>query len=60
MSAGNATPIADWTYAPKNAARDVPQSPLVVHMNLWLTEGRAPSDGKPIEVVIRDFRFTPG
>jgi hypothetical protein len=58
-SDSGAASIGKWTYAPKNAARDIPQLPLVVHMNLWLTEGKAPSDGKPVEIVISDFRFTP-
>lgn len=60
VSAGEAAPIGEWTYAPKNATRDIPQVPLVVHMNLWLTQGKAPADGKPVEIVINDFRFTPG
>jgi hypothetical protein len=60
VSEGEAEPIGDWTYAPKNAARDIPQVPLVVHMNLWLIEGRAPASGEPVEIVINDFRFTPG
>lgn len=60
VSAGDATVIGEWTYAPRNAARDIPQVPLVVHMNLWLTQGRPPANGKPVEIVISDFRFTPG
>jgi hypothetical protein len=60
LSLAEALPLADWTYAPEDAARDIPQVPLVVHMNLWLVEGKPPSDGKPIEIVIRDFRYTPG
>lgn len=28
-------------------------------MNLWLAGGAAPTDGKPVEVVIRSFTFTP-
>ena len=28
-------------------------------INLWLFEGKPPSDGKAIEVVVRAFRFTP-
>lgn len=59
LSLAEALPIADWTYAPADGARDIPQDALVVHMNLWLTEGRPPSDGKPIEIVIRNFSFTP-
>jgi hypothetical protein len=58
-SAGATQPIGSWTYAPAEPARDIPQSPLVVHMNLWLTQGRPPSDGQPVRVTINDFRFTP-
>lgn len=53
------TPIGDWTYRPANSRRDIPQQPLVLHINLWLLEGRAPLSGVPVEIVIRDFRFTP-
>ncbi|MEO7221999.1 MAG: glycoside hydrolase family 16 protein [Devosia sp.] len=60
VSEGEVVPLGDWTYAPKNAARDIPQAPLVVHMNLWLNQGEAPMSGEPVEVVINDFRFTPG
>ena len=28
-------------------------------INLWLIDGKPPRDGKPIEVVLRDFRFVP-
>ncbi len=59
LGAGNAAPVAEWTYAPANAARDIPQQPLVVHMNLWLTDGKPPSNGEPVEATIRGFRFTP-
>jgi hypothetical protein len=30
-----------------------------VHLNLWLDAGNAPSDGQPVEVIIRNFSFTP-
>lgn len=30
-----------------------------VRLNLWLFGGNAPSDGQPVEVVIRSFGFTP-
>jgi hypothetical protein len=30
-----------------------------VHMNLWLDAGRPPSDGLPVEIVIRQFSFSP-
>ena len=58
--AGDTTPIGEWSYAPADAARDIPQVPLVVHMNLWLVEGKAPAGNAPVEVVITGFRFTPG
>jgi hypothetical protein len=28
-------------------------------MNLWLFKGRPPTDGQPVEIVIRSFQFTP-
>lgn len=30
-----------------------------VRLNLWLFQGRAPSDGLAVEVVVKRFRFTP-
>jgi hypothetical protein len=48
-----------WTFAPANPQARVPQAPLPVHLNLWLAKGHAPLDGREVEVVIRDFRFTP-
>lgn len=29
-----------------------------VHMNLWLFEGRPPTDGRPVDVAVRSFSFT--
>jgi len=31
----------------------------VVHVNLWLNRRRGPTDGQPVEVVLRQFEFTP-
>ena len=28
-----------------------------VRLNLWLFQGRAPSDGQPVEVVVKSFSF---
>lgn len=53
----NRHPIADWTYAPKQPQARIAQRPMPVYMNLWTIA--APTDGKPVEIVIRDFRFTP-
>lgn len=40
---------------------DVPVSSLEmpVFINLWLFEGKAPSNGKSVEVVIKNFKFSP-
>jgi len=50
---------ARWDFKPKNASALVPQNPMPLHLNLWLSGGNAPQDGKEVEVVIRDFTFTP-
>ena len=37
---------------------DVPSSrDERVRLNLWLFQGRAPSDGQPVEVVVKSFTF---
>jgi hypothetical protein len=33
----------------------IPQQPMTIRMNLWLVNGNPPTDGQPVEVVIRDF-----
>ncbi|MFD1631886.1 glycoside hydrolase family 16 protein [Pseudopedobacter beijingensis] len=40
---------------------DVPISTLTMpaYMNLWLFEGKAPSDNKSVEIIIKEFRFIP-
>lgn len=56
----NIHPIKTATYAPSNYLSAIPQRPLKVHMNLWLSGGRCRSDlNTPIEVVIRSFTYTP-
>lgn len=32
---------------------------MPVHMNLWLFLGNGPTDGKPVEIVIHAFKYTP-
>ena len=59
QESGNATLLGEWNDAPGNPAEQIPQLPLVVHMNLWLFNGQAPAGGQPVEMVIRSFRFTP-
>ena len=50
--------IKTWTYAPPNATTNIPQSPMPLGMNLWCFDA-PPSNGQPIEIVIRDFQFVP-
>jgi hypothetical protein len=33
---------------------------MPIHMNLWLFDGNAPSDGKEVEVIIHNFTYTAG
>ena len=49
---------AQWTFRPADHQR-LPQKPLPVHINLWLMRGRAPQDGKEVEVIVNRFSFTP-
>ncbi len=50
--------IKSWTYAPANPTVNVPQQALPLGMNLWCFDS-PPSDGNPVEIVIRDFIFVP-
>ena len=50
--------IKSWTYAPTNPTVNVPQQALPLGMNLWCFDS-PPSDGNPVEIVIRDFVFVP-
>lgn len=54
----DAQQVASWRYQPQDPATRISQQPMPVHMNLWCFEGRPPTDGKPVEVVVRAFRFT--
>jgi len=49
--------IADVTYAPQDYAARISQSPMPLHINLW--SHPVPSDGRPVEVIIRRFTFQP-
>ncbi len=55
----NRTPFASWLYQPAKPSAHIAQKPMPVHLNLWCFQGHAPSDGQPVELVIRDFKFTP-
>jgi hypothetical protein len=51
-------PIASWNDRPGKPRQRIPQHTLPVHMNLWLFQGHAPTDGQPVEIVIRSFKYT--
>jgi len=48
--------INSWTYAPTNPSTNIPQQAMPLGINLWCFDA-PPSDGKNVEVVIRDFQF---
>lgn len=50
--------INSWTYAPANPTTNIPQQALPLGMNLWCFDN-PPSDGKSVEIVIRDFVYVP-
>ena len=52
-------PLAEWTYSPPEPARFISPQPMPVHINLWLFKGQPPKDGREVEVIIRDFKYTP-
>jgi hypothetical protein len=47
--------IKTWKYAPQNPSTNIPQQALPLGINLWCFD--VPSDGKNVEIVIRDFQF---
>ena len=51
--------VASWRYEPADPASRISQQPMPVHINLWCFEGRPPTDGEPVELIVRAFKFTP-
>ncbi|HET7539784.1 MAG TPA: hypothetical protein VFK05_07925 [Polyangiaceae bacterium] len=49
--------LKSWKYAPDNPKTNIPQQALPLGMNLWCFD--LPSDGKNVEIVVRDFQFVP-
>jgi len=41
-------------------ANSISTAGMPIHMNLWLYDGNAPSDGKEVEVIIHNFTYTAG
>jgi hypothetical protein len=51
--------INAWVYGPKEPSQRISQQPMPVHINLWLFNGLAPKNGREVEVILHDFKFTP-
>ncbi len=51
--------IWKWRFSPERYLDLIPQQPMPLHMNLWLYQGVAPSDGREVEIVIRNFTYRP-
>lgn len=47
--------INSWSYSPTKPANNIPQEAMPLHMNLWLYQGHAPSNGQSVEVIIHSF-----
>jgi hypothetical protein len=45
--------IDSWTYP--STTTNIPQHAMPLHINLWLYKGHPPSDGRPVEIVIKSF-----
>jgi len=49
--------IATWT-TPRGFARSVGHVPMPVHLNLWLFDGKPPTDAKDVEILVRQFKYS--
>lgn len=45
--------------ASNSATTNISTLSMPVHMNLWLFDGLAPSNGKEVEIIIHNFKYTP-
>ena len=55
----NRNQLAQWLFKPAEPLTHVPQAPVPLHLNFWLFQGQAPSNGKNAEVVITGLTFRP-
>lgn len=51
--------FAGWEYKPPAGAGLIPQKPLPVLVNLWLFQGKAPTDGKEASITLARFAHYP-
>jgi hypothetical protein len=57
-SGDDQTLLQHFDYEPPNPTLNIPQQALPLGMNFWCFDA-PPSDGQPVELVIRDFTFVP-
>lgn len=50
---------SSWKFAPTEPADAIAQKEMPLHINLWCFKGRPPTDGKPVELIVRAFKFSP-
>jgi hypothetical protein len=59
LSSDNSSPFATWNYAPPDPEHRISQSPMTIALNLWCYYGHPPTDGRPVELVVKSFKYTP-
>ncbi|QMT59661.1 glycoside hydrolase family 16 protein [Legionella sp. PC997] len=50
-------PIQNWVFSPPDPTKYIPQKPLPVHINLWLNNGEPPTNGKEVELIVKEFCY---
>jgi hypothetical protein len=56
---GSVERAVSWDYTPSDYADRISASPMPIYFNLWGFQGREPDNGKPAEVIVNRFTFTP-
>jgi hypothetical protein len=51
--------LQSWSYQPTSPTATIAQSPMPVHMNLYLYQGAPPTNGQSVDVAVHSFSFTP-
>ncbi|HLV80643.1 MAG TPA: glycoside hydrolase family 16 protein [Chthonomonadaceae bacterium] len=59
FQSGNTGQYASWVFAPSDYLQRIPQQAEPVHINLWLFQGHAPTNGQEVEIIIKRFTFKP-
>jgi len=47
--------MQEWNYHPKDYEHMITQTGMPLHFNLWLFQGKPPTDGKPVEIIVHSF-----